>query len=154
MLQDLTHHQSAPNTEVGFELDTKLKIIAVRLKRFGDAEIAFSANENHIHKRSLIASRIERRDPALRNLAEGMEKFGLQIRVDGCNLYWLLIEDENTLDYYQRKNEVECVFSYTWFEEFKKSIRYFQGMQYVDKCEQLAKEFEIKDQSRKITYHV
>lgn len=129
-----------------------LKIVAVRLRKISDAEIAFAPNEAHKNQRKLVASRVERRDPALRNLVDGLEKNGMQYIVDGCALYWLQIDDQNSLEYYQRMNEVECVFSCEWFDQFKKNIRYFQGMQYVDECMRLANQFYVKNQLRKIDY--
>lgn len=134
--------------------DQNSKYIAVRLRRFADAEIAFSASDQYIQPRKLLASRVDRRDPALRNFSEGLEKCGLQFKVDDCPLYWLLIEDQNSCAYYAAMNEVECVFSAAEFEEFKKSIRYLQGMQYVDKCIERAQHFPIKDQARTIQYSV
>ncbi len=134
------------------EKNDSLKYIAVRLHRISDADVAFSVKKSHKHKRKLVATRVEKRDPALRNFAEGLEKKGLQAIVDGCALYWLQIEDENSLEYYQNMNEVECVFSSEWFNNFKKGIRYFQGAQYVSECEKLAARFELKDQNRKINY--
>jgi len=129
-----------------------LKHIAVRLKRFSDSEVAFRYHESHEHKRHLVDANIEKRDPALRNFTEGLLENGLSHIVDGCRMYWFQIKDANPLEYYQQMNEVECVFDSDWFEEQKKRIRYYQGAQYVDQCIQLAKQFTIKNQERKIDY--
>lgn len=130
------------------------KYIAVRLTRMSDAEKAFGDYGKWKNKRQLLTSRVDRRDPALRNLTEGLHKRGLQYIVDGCDLYWLQILDKNSLGYYLEKNEVECVFYCDWFDEFKRSIRYFQGKQYVDQCIALGEKFVLKDQHRKITYRL
>lgn len=128
------------------------KYIAVRLKRFSDAEKAFGQSDKWRHPRQLLASRVDKRDPALRNFTEGLEKRGLQFIVDGCALYWLQISDQNSLEYYMERNEVECVFFCDWFDEFKRTIRYYQGKQYVDECIALGEGFTVKDQNRKIDY--
>ncbi|WP_086931927.1 hypothetical protein [Agarilytica rhodophyticola] len=129
-----------------------MKHIAVRLKRFVDSEIAFGYKETHKYKRRLVNSNIDQRDPALRNLTEGLYQKGLSYVVDDCQLYWFQIEDGNSLEYYQGKNEVECVFYSDWFEEQKTKIRYYQGIRYVDECIALADHFDIKDQDRKVDY--
>lgn len=131
-----------------------MKHIAVRLKRFDDSTIAFGYNKNHKNKRQLIDANIEKRDPALRNLVDGLLDRGMEFLVDGCRLFWLQIDDDNSLEYYQSLNEVECVFYSDWFEEKKKSIRYRHGASYVQGCLDLADHFEIKDQSRKIDYEI
>jgi len=129
-----------------------LKKIAVRLKRYSDSEEAFRPNDKHAHARRLIDSNIEKRDPALRNLTDGLFERGLAPIVDGCRLYWFLVDDDNSIEYYLGKNEVECVFDAQWFEQQKKRIRYYQGIRYVDECAKLADQFLIKPQDRKIDY--
>ena len=131
-----------------------LKHIAVRLKKFSDGEAAFSYKETHTHKRQLVESRLEARDPALRNITEALFERGLKYSVDGCSLYWFQVDDDNTVEYYQECNEVECVFSSDWFEEEKKKIRYYQGIKYVDECYGLAEQFTLKCQERPIDYQV
>ena len=36
---------------------------------------------------------------------------GLEYQIDGCNLYWFQIDDEHSVDFYQRFREIELVFS-------------------------------------------
>lgn len=133
---------------------TMLKYIAVRLKRYQDSKVAFSYKETHQHKRTLIDSNIEKRDPALRNLIAGLADRGMKPSVDDCQTYWFLICDQNPIAYYEEKNEVECVFESEWFEDFKKKIRCHRGASYVEQCLNLAASFSIKDQDRLIDYVV
>lgn len=129
-----------------------MKHIAVRLKRYQDSEKAFCYKEKHEHKRQLVDSNIEKRDPALRNLIEGLCDKGLQQEVDGCSLFWFSVNDLNSVDYYKEKNEVEFVFESAWFDEQKQRIRCHRGMSYVNECIKLADQFDIKNQDRKIDY--
>lgn len=131
-----------------------MKHIAVRLKNISDSKIAFGYKETHQHKRELIDSNIEKRDPALKNLVNELFERGLAYTVDDCSLYWLQINDDNSLEYYRGKNEVEIVFDSRWFEQHKARIRNYNGIQYVDACGALADQFSIKDQQREINYKI
>lgn len=124
-----------------------LKHIAVRLRRSSDAQIAFEIRNSNI-----VNAALEKRDPALRNLTEGLYNNGVQSEVDGCKLFWFQILDDNSPDFYQYFDEVECVFSSAWFDEEKSRIRHFAGVKYYDASSELAKQFELKDQNRKIDY--
>jgi hypothetical protein len=126
-----------------------LKHIAVRLQRFHHGELAFQLNNSQV-----INANIEKRDPALKNLIEGLIAEGLDYTVDGCDLYWFQIDDEHDIEHYQPMNEVEVVFSSEWFEQKKESFRHMAGMKYFDASAGLAKEFTVKDQSRKIEYQL
>lgn len=131
-----------------------MKHIAVRLKNIRDIKIAFGYKESHEHKRELIDSNIEKRDPALKNLVNELFDRGLAYTVDNCSLFWLQIKDENTLEYYLGKNEVEVVFDSQWFDEQKARIRNFNGINYVEACGALADQFTIKNQEREIDYEI
>ncbi len=131
-----------------------MKYIAVRLKNIRDSKVAFGYKESHQHKRELIDSNIEKRDPALKNLVNELFDRGLAYTVDNCSLYWLQIKDENSLEYYLGKNEVEVVFESQWFEEQKARIRNFNGINYVEACGALADQFTLKNQEREIDYEI
>ena len=131
-----------------------LKHIAVRLRRSGDADIAFKPRASHENQRNLVESRLEVRDLALKNFAEALHSRGLDYFVDDCKLSWYQVDDENTVAYYQAFNEVECAFESDWWEHEKNRIRYYQGMRYVDECRKLAGSFEVKNQSRAIDYQL
>ncbi len=124
-----------------------LKHIALRLRKPHDARIAFT-----IRKTTIINSALEKRDPALRNLTEGLYANGLEFEVDDCRLYWFQIDDEKTVEFYLSFNEVECAFTSSWLEEQKARFRYMAGIKYYDASSGLAKIFDVKNQSRSIAY--
>ncbi len=126
-----------------------LKHIAVRLKKAHHADIGFSLKSAQI-----INASLEKRDPALKNLTEGLHTRGLEFVVDGCLLYWFQIEDERPLSFYFALNEVECVFESAWFESQKDKIRHMSGIKYYDASAGLAEQFQIKDQLRRIDYDI
>ena len=126
-----------------------LKHIAVRLQKVHHAEIGFS-----LKQAKLVNAALEKRDPALKNLLEGLHRRGLEYTVDGCDLYWFQIDDERPLSFYAALNEVECVFDSDWFEAEKEKIRHMSGIRYFDASAGLADGFEIKDQKRAIDYDV
>lgn len=129
-----------------------LKYIAVRLKRFSDGNIAFRSTEKF--DRTIINSNIEKRDLALKNITDALHERGLEYLVDGCQLYWFLIDDPNTVDFYENLNEVECILEAEQFEIEKKRIRSCRGSQYVEACYALATNVTIKDQTRSIGYNI
>jgi hypothetical protein len=124
-----------------------LKHIALRLKKAHHADIGFSLKNANI-----INASLEKRDPALKNLIEGLHSRGLEFVVDGCSLYWFQIEDDRPPSFYFELNEVECVFESAWFESHKEKIRHMAGIKYYDASAGLAENFDIKDQSRRIDY--
>ncbi|TQV84018.1 hypothetical protein FKG94_04955 [Exilibacterium tricleocarpae] len=126
-----------------------LKHIAVRLQKVHHAEIGFS-----LKNAKLVNAALEKRDPALKNLLEGLNRNGLEYVVDGCDLYWFQIEDERPLSFYASLNEVECVFDSSWFETEKEKIRHLSGVRYFDASAGLADQFVIKDQQRAIDYDI
>ena len=126
-----------------------LKHIAVRLQKLHHAEIGFSAKQAKI-----INASLEKRDPALKNLIEGLHNKGLEYTVDGCGLYWFQIEDSRSLNFYAVLNEVEYIFESNWLEAEKDKIRHMSGIRYYDACIDLASQFVTKDQTRLINYDV
>ncbi len=129
-----------------------VKYVAVRLKRLSDGVYAFRSTDKF--KRKIIDSNIEVRDPAVKNIAEGLYERGLKFYVDGCRLYWFMVDDKNSLEDYRYLNEVEHVFDGEWFEQEKKRIRTFRGNRYVEACIGLVKGVAIKHQNRRIEYDV
>lgn len=126
-----------------------LKHIAVRLQKAHHADIGFSQKNAKV-----INASLEKRDPALKNLTEGLHARGLEFVVDGCSLYWFQIEDDRPPSFYAALNEVECVFGSAWFEAEKDKIRHMSGTRYFDASAGLAEQFDIKDQRRRIDYDV
>ena len=126
-----------------------LKHIAVRLQKAHHGEIGFS-----LKNATIVNASLEKRDPALKNLVEGLNRKGLQYTVDGCDLYWFQIDDQRPLSFYAALNEVECVFESDWFEAEKEKIRHMSGIRYFDASAGLADHFVIKDQQRAIDYDV
>lgn len=126
-----------------------LKHIAVRLRKFHHGQVGFELNNS-----TVVNANIEKRDPALRNLIEGLISRGLAYTVDDCDVYWFQIDDEHPLSHYQPLNEVEVVFESEWFEREKESFRHMSGMKYFDASAGLADQFELKDQKRKIAYQL
>lgn len=129
-----------------------LKYIAVRLKRFSDGNFAFRTTKKF--ERKIVDSNIGQRDLAIKNISDGLHERGLEYFVDGCKLYWFAIDDDNTLEFYEKLNEVECVLDAEWFEAEKKRIRSYRGSQYVEACFSLVKDVVIKDQTRPINYKI
>ncbi len=126
---------------------TKQKYLLFRTRNLRDALWVM----NH-QASAVINSGMERRDPALRNLIEGMQQRGLEIEVDGCPLHVFLIEDNREPSYYQQFNEVEACFNADWFEEEKAKIRFLKGMAYHDATTGWSNQFPLKDQGRAIDY--
>ena len=120
---------------------------SVRLKRFHDGEIALSRNG-----RVVKGSRIEVRDPALRNINDELFHLGFEYEVDGCKLFWFQFDSDFEPEHYIAMNEVEIAFSSDWFEEQKRKIRYLSGINYVEACTEIAKSFTVKPQNRIIEY--
>lgn len=126
-----------------------LKHIAVRLRKFHHGQLAFELNNS-----TVVNANIEKRDPALKNLIEGLIDQGLAYSVDGCDLFWFQIEDDYPASHYAPFNEVEVVFESAWFEAQKDSFRHMSGMKYFDASAGLAKQFTLKNQQREIAYQL
>ncbi|ROS01871.1 hypothetical protein EDC56_2320 [Sinobacterium caligoides] len=127
------------------------KIIAIRLRRRDDGFIAFKENQ----KAEILYSAFDKRDNAIKNLQEELcSRRGMEYDVDGCGLHWFVIDDNRPADYYLEFNEVECVLEDEWFNSAKASISGYSGFRYYDACAKWADDIVIKDQGRKIDYHL
>lgn len=125
------------------------KYIAVRLRSEHHGQIGFS-----LQNASVVNYALEKRDPALKNITEALYEQGLEYKVGDCRLYWFHIDDEREPDYYLNLREVELAFSREWFEAEKARIRGFSGLEYIDACTAIARSFQIKDQTRDVTYQL
>ena len=127
------------------------KIVAIRLRRREDGQIAFKDNQ----KADVLFSAFEKRDNAIKNLQEELcSRRGMQYDVDGCGIYWFVIDDQRSIDYYLEFNEVECVLDGDWLDEAKAKISGYSGFRYYDACAAWADDIVLKDQNRKIDYHL
>lgn len=120
-------------------------IIAIRALNSSKAAQALSAQGA-----TVIKSSFERSEPALRNFVEGFHARGLSYDIQGYGVYWLLIDDEKSPDYFQTCCAVECVFTETWLAEKSQKVRYLKGIAYCDATSAWADEFLLKDQQRDI----
>ena len=77
---------------------------------------------------------IEKRDPALRNLAEALLERGVEFRSEGRALEWFLISSEQPSSELLQLPAVEVAFSVAWFDEQKAHIRRLKGGDYIDAC--------------------
>lgn len=123
------------------------KYLAVRFKREGDALWG-------LRNTSIVASKVESRDPFIKNIADTLHGKGLEFYVDDCRVLWFLVEDDFSVEHYQRFNEVEFVLDTAWVEAEKSKIRGLIGMRYVDACAALVADYTPKSQSRSIKYVV
>jgi hypothetical protein len=125
------------------------KIVAIRLRRREDGVIAFKENQHA----DIIFSAFDKRDNAIKNLQEELcYRRGMAFSVDGCDLFWYVIDDQRSVEYYTDFNEVECVLSADWVEAQKAKISGLSGFRYYDACAKWADDIVIKDQQRKIEY--
>ncbi|NIB39963.1 hypothetical protein HBA55_10220 [Pseudomaricurvus alkylphenolicus] len=125
------------------------KHIAVRLKSYYHAEAGFSHNGA-----TVINGALEKRDPALRNITEELYNQGMAFDVDDCSLFWFQIEDDKPASFYSTFNEVELAFESDWLEEQKSRMRSMGGNMYYNACAEIARSFNLKDQSREIQYRL
>lgn len=114
-----------------------------------DAKAAFR------HQRAIIVdSSVEKKDPALKNLAEGLHDRGLAYGIDGCRIIWLVVEDNHEVNFYRQFNEVEIVFTQAWLEQRKALVRHLSGVDYCGTTIRWAEEFQLKPQDRALVYRV
>ena len=125
------------------------KYVAVRLRSQHHGQIGFS-----LQNANVINYALEKRDPALKNLAEALYEKGLEYSINGCNLYWFHIDDTREPSYYLNLREVEFAFTRKWFELEKARIRGYSGLQYIDACADIANNLTVKDQTRDISYEL
>lgn len=106
---------------------------------------------------SVIDYHIEKRDPALRNIHSAVVGSKLETEIDGCQVYWFLINtnnEQNGVDHYLNLNEVELCIPAADFTAFTQSIRGLKGVPYLDACDAFTESLPIKKQSRGISYNV
>ncbi len=125
------------------------KYIALRIRNISDAKAAFRR-----HSAIVIDSSVDKKDPALKNLAEGLHERGLAYGIGGCRVIWLVIDDARDVKFYQQFNEVEIAFSHEWLEERKSKVRYLSGLDYCEAANSWADELVIKPQDRLVEYSV
>ncbi|CAH0991988.1 hypothetical protein SIN8267_02103 [Sinobacterium norvegicum] len=127
------------------------KIVAIRLRRREDGVIAFKETQHA----EIIFSSYDKRDNAVKNLQEELcYRRGMAFSVDGCDLFWFVIDDQRSVEYYLAFNEVECVLSGEWLESAKAKIAGYSGFRYYDACAAWADDITLKDQQRKIDYNL
>ncbi len=122
------------------------KYIAVRLKSIHHGEDRFSASDCKI-----INSRMEKREPALKNITDALYDLGLDYEIDNHALFWFLIDDDQSVDNHRCYGDVEIAFEARWYDAEKARIRGYTGIHYYDACVELAKAFAVKDQTRLIS---
>lgn len=104
---------------------------------------------------SVIDYNVEKRDLALKNIHQSLLSQKLAFEVDGCRLYWFLIDTNDghkDQHYFLTFNEVELCLPVADFEATKNAIRGLKGMAYLNACDDYANQFAVKDQQRKIQY--
>ena len=121
------------------------KYLAVRARNLFAAKSALTAEGIEV-----VKANVERTEPALRNLVEGLHQRGLVYDIDGLGVFWLLIDSPHEPDYFNGFSAVECVFSEHWLSQAAQKVRYLKGIAYCDATSAWADEFTLKDQSRSI----
>lgn len=125
------------------------KHVAVRLKSYYHGDKGFQYNGA-----TVVNAALEKRDPALRNITEELHNLGLAFQLDGCSLFWFQIDDDQSVDFYSKFNEVELAFESDWFDAQKSRIRSMGGKLYYNACADIAKSFCLKDQTRTVQYQL
>jgi len=119
--------------------------IAVRAQKLSDAKNALAAANI-----TVLNSLVDRIEPAIRNMAEGLHRLGVVYDIAGCGVYWLLVEGGDDLERFYRFSAVECAFSAAWYQQQAAKVRYLKGIAYCDATEEWAGLFSLADQERKI----
>jgi hypothetical protein len=122
------------------------KYIAVRLKSIHHGEDRFSADAC-----TIVNSRMEKREPALKNITDALFDLGVEYEIDSHALFWFLIDDDQAADEHQCYADIELAFEASWYDAEKARIRGYTGIHYYDACVELAKAFTLKDQTRLIS---
>ncbi len=122
------------------------KYIAVRLKSIHHGEDRFSAEAC-----SIVNSRMEKREPALKNITDALYDLGIEYEIDSHALFWFLIDDDQAVDEHLCYADIELAFEASWYDAEKARIRGYTGIHYYDACVELAKAFTLKDQTRLIS---
>lgn len=127
-------------------------LIAVRLRSVYHGKVGFE-----FRGAGVIDYHIEKREPALNNIHQTLLSQKLAIEIDGCRVYWFLIDSNDALkdeQYFLTFNEVELCLPVIDFEVTKNAIRGMKGVAYLNACEDYANRFLVKDQARKIQYDI
>ncbi len=122
------------------------KYIAVRLKSIHHGEDRFSAEAC-----TIVNSRMEKREPALKNITDALFDLGIEYEIDSHALFWFLIDDDQAVDELLCYADIELAFEASWYDAEKARIRGYTGIHYYDACVELAKAFTLKDQTRLIS---
>ncbi|BFM14796.1 hypothetical protein R50073_09790 [Maricurvus nonylphenolicus] len=122
------------------------KYVAIRLKSIHHGEERFSAKGC-----TIINSRMEKREPALKNITDALFDLGLDYEIDKHSLVWFLIDDDQSAEEHLCYVDIEVAFEACWYEAEKARIRGYTGIHYYDACVELAKGFTLKDQTRLIS---
>ena len=126
--------------------------IAVRLRSVYHGKAGFE-----FRGASVIDYHIEKRELALKNIHQALVPQKLAIDIDGCQVYWFLIDsqdEQKDKDYFLRFNEVELCIPVADFEVTKNAIRGLKGVAYLNACEDYAAQLRVKDQQRAIQYDI
>lgn len=117
--------------------NTPLKLLAIKAKN------PTEALQKLIERGSTVIDyAIEKRDPALKNLALTLLDQRLELQQNTLRLHWVLAEDPRNIIEIEDWDCVEFAITQAWFEEEKRRIRELKGSAYVDACTQIAKKLD------------
>jgi len=119
--------------------------IAVRAQKLSAAKNALAAANV-----TVLNSLVDRIEPAIRNMAEGLHRLGVVYDIAGCGVFWLLIEGGEDLERFYGFSAVECAFSAAWYQQQAAKVRYLKGIAYCDATAEWAGQFSLADQARSI----
>jgi len=97
---------------------------------------------------NVINYSMEKRDPALKNVADALLDLELEFRIENQSLHWVLVDDERQEAQLLECNFIELVLTCAWFDGEKQKIRRLRGRAYIDACTELARQLSLKDQTR------
>lgn len=81
---------------------------------------------------SLVRSRYEAMEPALRNLIDGLFGRGLVPEREGLGLCWCLVESDRDPAFWLGQPGVAVCFDQRWLQQQSLQIRYLKGIAYCD----------------------
>lgn len=129
-----------PSETASLTVDSSMKLLATRGKNAAEAASKLTARGV-----TVIDYSIDKRDPALRNFALALLDRGLEFRIEGQLVHWVLINDSRATTEIQQWKSIELAISQIWFDEEKRKIRELKGIAYIDACTKLAEHFDLKD---------
>ena len=121
------------------------KYLALRAQKLVDLKNALKAIDCDI-----LNTQVERIEPALRNMAEGLHRRGMVYDIAGHGVFWVRVNDERSVESYSEYSAVECAFSVDWFKMQAQKVRYLRGIAYCDATEAWGDDFPLADQTRSI----